>query len=121
MQRQLAAILFADVVGYSRLMDHFEVETHVRLMSIFNAIIEPAVGSDAGQIVKNTGDGFLARFTSVNAAFKAAVSIQEMVAQREREQSTETCISFRMGLHTGDIFVVAHDVYGAGVNIAARL
>jgi class 3 adenylate cyclase/TolB-like protein len=121
MQRRLAAILFADVAGYTRLMDEYEADTHARLMALFDEVIEPAVASAGGQIVKNTGDGFVARFESVNEAFGCAVGIQRSVNGREAACPAEQRLAFRIGLHAGDIVVEAHDVYGAGVNLAARL
>ena len=121
MQRRLAAILFADVAGYTRLMDEYEADTHRRLMALFHDVIEPAITSSRGQIVKNTGDGFVARFESVSDAFECAVGIQRSVHSRESPYAAERRVAFRMGLHAGDIVVEAHDVYGAGVNLAARL
>jgi TolB-like protein/class 3 adenylate cyclase len=121
MQRQLAAILFADVAGYTRLMDVYEEETHPRLRAIFSEVIEPAIAAEAGRTVKNTGDGFLACFTSVNSAIRAAILILQEVHRREADQPTDRQIAFRMGLHSGDIAIEERDVYGAGVNLAARL
>jgi len=121
MQRRLAAILFADVAGYTRLMDEYEADTHSRLMAIFDEVVEPTIASARGEIVKNTGDGFVARFQSVNEAFECAVAVQRGVVGREASQSPEKRVAFRIGLHVGDIVVEAHDVYGAGVNLAARL
>jgi adenylate cyclase len=121
MQRRLAAILFADVAGYTRLMDEHEVDTHRRLMKLLGEVVEPAISEAGGQIVKNTGDGFLARFDSVTDAFDCAITIQRSINSREVSQPPEKRIAFRIGLHVGDIVVEAHDVYGAGVNIAARL
>ena len=121
MQRTLAAILFADIAGYTRLMDQYEAETHLRLMRVIEEIVEPAVAAANGSIVKNTGDGFLARFASVNEAFRSATGIQQGVNSREADQPAEKRIEYRMGLHVGDIVVEARDVYGAGVNLAARL
>ena len=121
MQHQRAAILFADVAGYSRLMDTYESETHPRMMALLGEVIEVAVQGEGGRIVKSTGDGFLARFASVNSALQAAATIQQEVYRREAAQPFEKQIAFRMGLHSGDIVVEPHDVYGAGVNLAARL
>ena len=121
MQRTLAAILFADIAGYTRLMDEYEAETYARLMRVIEEIVEPAVAAAHGSIVKNTGDGFFARFSSVNEAFRCATGIQQGVDSREASQPAEQRIAFRMGLHVGDIVVKARDVYGAGVNLAARL
>src|SRR3954470_17061305 len=83
MQRQLAAILFADVSGYGRLMDTHESDTHSRLMALRAEIIEPPVATNAGQIVKNTGDGFIACCASINSALDAALGMQREIAQRE--------------------------------------
>jgi adenylate cyclase len=121
MERRLAAILFADVAGYTRLMDEYEADTHNRLMALFEEVINPALSSSRGQIVKNTGDGFVARFESVSDAFECAVAVQTGVFSREADQPRERRVAFRVGLHVGDIVVEAHDVYGAGVNLAARL
>ncbi len=121
MQRRLAAILFADIAGYTRLMDQYEAETHPRLMRVFDEIVGPAVAAAQGSIVKNTGDGFLAHFGSVNNAFHCATEIQENVQAREADQPPAKRLAFRIGLHAGDIVVEAHDVYGPGVNLAARL
>src|SRR5216684_4378310 len=106
MQRSLAAILMADVAGYTRLMDE---------------VVEPAIAAATGRIVKNTGDGFLACFASLNTAVECAAGIQQTLRSREAAQPPEKQIAFRMGLHVGDIVVEARDVYGAGVNLAARL
>src|ERR1043165_2624839 len=105
MQRRLAAILFADIAGYSRLMDEHEVNTHQRLMRLLKVVVEPAISEGGGQIVKNTGDGFLARFDSVSDAFECAVAIQRGINSREAGEPAETRIGFRMGLHVGDIEV----------------
>jgi adenylate cyclase len=121
MERRLAAILFADVAGYTRLMDEYEADTHARLMALLDEVIEPAIAAANGQIVKNTGDGFLARFESVSNAFECAVAVQRSINSREADRPSEKRVAFRMGLHAGDIVVQAHDVYGAGVNLAARL
>src|SRR5260221_4316181 len=121
MQGRLAAILFDDIAGYTRLMDQYDSETHARLMAVFREIVEPMVAAAQGTIVKNTGDGFLARFESVNNAFQCATQMQQSVDAREADRPSEKRIAFRMGLHVGDIAVEDRDVYGAGVNLAARL
>ena len=118
---QLAAILFADIAGYTRLMDQYEAETHLRLMRVIEEIIEPAVAAANGSIVKNTGDGFFARFASVNEAFQCATGFSRASTVARLVSPAEKRIAFRMGLHVGDIVVAARDVYGAGVNLAARL
>src|SRR3954447_17172456 len=119
MQRQLAAILFADVSGYGRLMDTHESDTYARLMALRAEVIEPGIAGNAGRIVKNTGDGFIACFASVNSALDAALGMQREVAQREADEPAERRIAFRLGLHSGDVTLVAGDAYGAGVNLAA--
>src|SRR5689334_1166389 len=118
MKRQSAAILFADVAGYSRLMEAFETDTHRRLMALILEVIEPAIAAEDGRIVKNTGDGFLACFSSASGAIKAASLIQQEAWQREADYPVERRIAFRMGLHSGDIVVEDRDVYGADVNLA---
>jgi class 3 adenylate cyclase len=120
-QRRLAAILFADIVGYSRLMDEFEAETHPRLMSLFDEIVDPAVAAASGFLVKWTGDGFLARFESVRSAVECAVVIQQGAANREADRPAQKRLALRMGLHVGDIVIETRDIYGASVNLAARL
>jgi adenylate cyclase len=97
MQRQLAAILFADVAGYSRLMDAYESEIHPRMMALLEEVVEVAIASEAGRIVKSTGDGCLACFASVNSAVQAAVRIQQEVHQREASQPPEKQIAFAWG------------------------
>ena len=120
-RRRLAAILFADVAGYTRLMDRYEADTHTRLMRLFDEVVDAAIAAAGGCVVKNTGDGFLARFDSVGGAVECAVAIQRSVADREASQAPEKRLAFRMGLHVADIVIETRDVYGAGVNIAARL
>jgi adenylate cyclase len=121
MQRSLAAILMADVAGYTRLMDEYEADTHSRLMALWDKVVEPAIATARGQIVKNTGDGFLAYFASLSSAVECAAGIQQSVHRSEAAQPPEKRLAFRMGLHVGDIVIEARDVYGAGVNLAARL
>jgi adenylate cyclase len=120
-RRRLAAILAADVVGYTRLMETHEVDTHVRLMQLRSEVLQPGVTSQGGVIVKNTGDGFLATFDSARDATRCALSLQEAVATRTASLPADQRISFRMGLNAADIILEDHDVYGDGVNIAARL
>src|SRR5205085_4186680 len=121
MQRKLAAVLFADIAGYTRLMDVYEAETHHRLMMMFDEIVDPAIAATGGCVVKNSGDGFLARFESVTTAIECAVAIQQSANSREACQPAAKRLVFRMGLHVADIIIEPRDVYGAGVNIAARL
>jgi adenylate cyclase len=121
MERQLAAILFADVSGYGRLMDTHETDTHLRLMALRAEVIEPTIAGNTGRIVKNTGDGFIACFASVNSALEAAIGIQREIAQSEADEPPDRRIALRLGLHSGDVTLEAGDAYGAGVNLAARL
>jgi adenylate cyclase len=119
--RRLAAILAADVAGYSRLMGEDEEGTHERLKAHLRELVEPKIGEHRGRIVKNTGDGFLAEFPSVVDAVCCAVEIQRGMADRESEIAEERRIRFRIGINLGDVIVEEHDIFGNGVNIAARL
>jgi adenylate cyclase len=119
--RRLAAILAADVVGYSRLMGLDEEGTHERLKVHLRELVNPKTGEHRGRIVKNTGDGFLAEFASVVDAVRCAVEIQRGMAEREPEVREERWIRFRIGVNLGDVIVEEHDIFGDGVNVAARL
>jgi adenylate cyclase len=116
-----AAILASDVVGYSRLMEAYEDATHVRLMKLHFEVMQPIVERHGGRIVKNTGDGFLAMFDTANSGLCAAENLQRAVFLAEKNSPIESRIAFRMGLHFSQVIVEDHDVYGDGVNIAARL
>ena len=119
--RRLAAILAADVAGYSRLMGADEEGTHERLKAHLRELIEPKIAEHRGRIVKNTGDGFLAEFGSVVDAVRCAVEIQRGMAEREPEVPEDQRIRFRIGINLGDVIVEEHDIFGDGVNVAARL
>ena len=119
--RRLAAILAADVVGYTRLMEAHEEDTHVRLMRLRSEVLDPGVTAQHGRIVKNTGDGFLATFDTARDATRCALLLQQAVAAHTAEVPADQRISFRMGLNAADIILEKDDVYGDGVNIAARL
>jgi len=119
--RRLAAILAADVAGYSRLMGADEEGTHERLKAHLRELVDPKIGEHKGRIVKNTGDGFLAEFASVVDAVRCAVEIQRGMIDREPEISEERRIRFRIGVNLGDVIVEEHDIFGDGVNVAARL
>ncbi|MBR1089692.1 adenylate/guanylate cyclase domain-containing protein [Bradyrhizobium manausense] len=121
LNRRLAAVLAADVVGYTRLMEAHEVDTHTRLMQLRSEVLDPGVAALRGKIVKNTGDGFLATFETARDATRCALSLQESVAANTAAMPADQRISFRMGLNAADIIVEKDDVYGEGVNIAARL
>ena len=119
--RRLAAILAADAVGYSRLMGADEEGTHQRLKAHFGQLVEPKIKEHRGRIVKNTGDGFLTEFPSVVDAVRCAVEIQRGMSEREPEVPEEQRIRFRIGINLGDVIVEEHDIFGDGVNVAARL
>jgi TolB-like protein/class 3 adenylate cyclase len=119
--RRLAAILAADVAGYSRLMGRDEEGTHERLKAHLQELVNPKIGEHRGRIVKNTGDGFLVEFASVVDAVRCAVEIQRGMPEREPVVPEERRIGFRMGINVGDVIAEEHDIFGDGVNVAARL
>src|SRR5215470_12890208 len=119
--RRLAAILAADVAGYSRLMGADEEGTHQRLKAHLLELVEPKIREQHGRIVKNTGDGLLAEFPSVMDAVRCAVRVQRGMTDREPEVPEERRIRFRIGVNLGDVIVEEHDIFGDGVNVAARL
>ena len=120
-ERRLAAILAADVAGYSRLMHNDEEATHTKLATLLAAGVAPAISEHGGRIVKNTGDGFLAEFPSAVGAVRAAVQFQTRIAELTAADEDDSRIAFRVGINVGDVIVEPHDVFGDGVNIAARL
>src|SRR4029077_15893789 len=119
--RLLAAILAADVVGYSRLMGADEEGTHERLKAHLDELVDPKIREHRGRIVKTTGDGVLAEFASVVDAVRCAAEIQRAVADRDLDLSEERRLRFRIGINLGDVIVDGGDIYGDGVNIAVRL
>jgi adenylate cyclase len=119
--RRTAAILAADVVGYVRLMEVDETGTHTRLMQLRTLVLEPEIKSRGGRIVKHTGDGFMAMFESAAAALHSAKTMQAAVMASEAAVPADRRVAFRMGLNVSDVIVEVEDVYGDGVNIAARL
>ena len=121
MQRRLAAILAADVVGYSRLMGIDERATVERLNALLKGLVKPAIAQRSGRIVKLMGDGLLAEFSSVVEAVECAVAIQEQMTGRETSLSEDQRIKLRIGVNLGDIIAENADIYGDGVNVAARL
>src|SRR6202045_607190 len=119
--RRLAAILAADVAGYSRLMGAGEEGTHERLRAHLRELVDPKIKEHRGRTVKNTGDGLLAEFASVVDAVRCAAEIQRGMIDREPEVPDEQRIGFRIGINLGDVIVEEHDIFGDGVNVAARL
>ncbi len=115
MERRLSAILAADVVGYTRLMEADEAGTHARLKAVRSDIIDPKIAECGGRIVKTTGDGMLVEFPSAVDAVRSAVEVQEKMAANGGD------IRFRVGVNIGDIIIENDDIFGDGVNLAARL
>jgi class 3 adenylate cyclase len=120
-QRRLAAILTADVVGYSRLMEQNEGGTLAVLKERRERILEPLVERYDGRIVKLMGDGVLIEFASAVNAVSCAVELQKQMAAANSGAADERCMLLRIGINLGDVIVEGNDLYGDGVNIAARL
>src|ERR1700690_4182290 len=120
--RKIAAILVADVVGYSRLAGADEDRTLARLRALRSELIDPAVAAHYGRIVKRTGDGLIAEFRSVVEAVRSAIAMQNGLIERNVGVADDRRIDFRIGIHLGDVVEEADgDLMGDGVNIAARL
>src|ERR1700732_108302 len=120
-ERRLAAILAADVAGYSRLMGADEEGTLARLKALRRELADPKIKEHRGRIVKTTGDGLLIEFASVVDAVRCAVEVQREMAERNTDVPSDRRIEFRMGINLGDIMKDGLDIYGDGVNVAARL
>jgi adenylate cyclase len=120
-ERRLAAILAADVAGYSRLMGEDEEGTLAALKAIRRALADPKIAEHRGRIVKTTGDGLLVEFASVVDAVRCAVEIQREMALRNENVGEEQRIEFRIGINLGDVIIDGEDIHGDGVNVAARL
>jgi TolB-like protein len=120
-ERRLSAILAADVAGYSRLMHNDEEATHSKVTTLLTDAVTPAIAEHGGRIVKNTGDGFLAEFPSAVEAVRAAVQFQSRIRDLTTSDAQDRRIAFRVGINIGDVIVEPHDIFGDGVNIAARL
>ncbi len=120
-QRKLAAIVAADVVGYSRLMGRDESGTLARLRKNRSEHLDPVLAKYGGRLVKLTGDGALVEFASAVDALSAAIEFQQAMAEANSDQPADSALMFRMGLHLGDLIVDGDDLYGDGVNVAARL
>src|ERR1700757_4791504 len=119
--RRLAAILAADVAGYSRLMGTDEEGTHERLRAHRRELVEPKIDAHRGRIVKTTGDGMLVEFASVVDAVRCAAELQRAMIDREAGMPDDRRIRFRIGSNLGDVIVDGDDIFGDGVNVAARL
>jgi TolB-like protein/class 3 adenylate cyclase len=119
--RRLAAILAADVAGYSRLMGADEEGTHERLKSLRRELLDPKIAEHKGRIVKTTGDGLLVEFASVVDAVRCAVEVQQAMLERNTGVAADSRIELRIGINLGDVIVEGDDLYGDGVNIAARI
>ena len=117
----MAAVLAADVVGYSRLVGADEEATVARLRVVRREVLERQIAQHQGRLFKTTGDGFLAEFSSVVDALRAAVEIQQEMARREIGYAPDRRLTFRIGVHLGDVMVEGDDLLGDGVNIAARI
>jgi adenylate cyclase len=120
-ERRLAAILAADVVGYSRLMEVDEVGTLARLKTVRLELIDPALTKCKGRVIKTTGDGMLVEFHSVTEALRCAVDFQQRMARRNRDMPASRTLLYRIGINLGDVIVDGDDIFGDGVNVAARL
>jgi adenylate cyclase len=120
-ERRLAAVLAADVAGYSRLMGRDEEGTLAQLKSLRKTLVDPTIAAHRGRIVKTTGDGMLVEFASAVDATRCAIKVQRSMAAENADLAQETRIEFRIGIHVGDIIIDDNDIFGDGVNIAARL
>src|SRR6266571_1184959 len=120
-ERKLAAVLAADMAGYSRLMEVDEAGTLARLKTHRLELIDPAIAKNRGRIIKTTGDGMLVEFHSVADAVLCAVEVQRRMARRNADVSPARWIQFRIGINLGDVIFEEDDIFGDGVNVAARL
>src|ERR1700692_786298 len=120
MERRLAAIVCADVAGYSRMMGADEGGTHAAFKAHRSAIY-PIILNHGGRLVKNTGDGFLLEFPSIVGAIESAVALQALMAERNNHLPADRVMQFRLGVHMGDVIFDEDEVFGYGVNIAVRL
>jgi adenylate cyclase len=121
MERRLAAIVIADVVGYSNLIRHDEAGTIARFQNLQTEVFQPLIAENGGRLVKTMGDAYLIEFTSAVAAVECSVNIQNAVLIREKDMPSDSRILFRFGVNLGDIIVDGDDIQGDGVNVAARL
>lgn len=121
MKRKLTSIMSMDVVGYSRAMERDEPGTLRRLIDLRQTVIEPQISNHSGRTVKLMGDGALVEFGSVVEALTCAIDMQNMIAERNGSLPSDHQLQFRIGLHLGDVMIQGDDLYGDGVNVAARL
>ena len=121
MERRLTAVLVADMAGYSRLMEQDEDGVINRQKCHRRELIDPEIAGRGGRIVKTTGDGMLAEFSSAQDAVQCAIEIQSAMAERERTSPIDGRITYRVGINLGDIVFDEGDIFGDGVNVAARL
>src|SRR3954471_9070949 len=121
MDRRLAAILAADMAGYSRLMENDEEDVLTRQKAHRRELIDPEIGNRGGRIVKTTGDGMLVEFGSAQDAVRCAINIQTAMIQRESTSAIDNRIIYRVGVNLGDVIFDDGDIFGDGVNVAARL
>jgi len=120
-ERRLATILAADVAGYSRLMGADEEGVLARLKAARNSLVDPTVAAHRGRIVKTIGDGMLVEFASAVDAVRCAIEVQRGLAEQNAAVPEVRRLEYRIGIHVGDIIVDENDIFGDGVNIAARL
>lgn len=120
MERRLAAIVCADVAGYSRMMGADEAATHATFKAHRSAVY-PVILNHGGRLVKNTGDGFLLEYPSVVGALQSSIEIQTLMAERNAQLPPDRLMLFRLGVHMGDVMADEDEVFGDGVNIAVRL
>src|SRR4030088_2483296 len=120
-ERRLAAILAADVAGYSRLMGTDEEGTLERLKALRRELVDPKIAEHHGRIVKTTGDGVLVEFASVVDTVRCAVEVQQAIPERNTGVAADDRIELRIGINLGDVIIEGDDLYGDGVNIAARI
>ena len=121
LKRRLTAVLIADVVGYSRLMDADEEGTHLRLAEHVKTLVEPKIAEHGGRMIRTAGDGFLVEFDSAVDAVHCGLEIHRELAERNAAWAPNRRMQFRIGVNTGDVIVDGHDIYGNSINIAAHL
>ena len=121
LERKLLAVVAADMVGFSRLIEEDEINLLSRQKNQLNTIIKPEIENYNGKIIKTTGDGFLAIFPSALEAVESSISIQKGIYENESEKTNDKKIRYRIGIHIGDVVLDDDDIFGNTVNIASRL